>query len=203
MKQPHPVRPSIVVAVIAKMESTKPMVLLREPVVIFVRLDLRLPPRPRVARHALGPSTKLKTMLNRLPVLPMPPVLLVSSAAHQRLPSIERARIVRRTNFKHRVRLRGLHAHRGPPVGLERKDPHHPLPPTVPVLNVPRRNTKRKQASRVLLASIGPHAMLEKKEPHHLRLLIVFVPIVKRVNFKPRVRRHQKRVLFALQEKVT
>ena len=195
--------PPIARVVIVNMESTKPMVFLREPAVIFVRLDLRLPPRPRVARHALGPSTKLKTMLNRLPVPIMPPVLLVSSAAHQRLPSIERARIVRRTNFKHRVRLRGLHAHRGPLVVPVKKDPHHPLPPTVPVLNVPRRNTKRKQALPVFLASIGPHAMLEKKEPRHLRLLIVFVPIVKRVNFKPRVRRHQKRVLIALLEKVT
>ena len=203
MKQPHPVRPSIVVAVIVKMESTKPMVLLRDPVVIFVRPDLLLPPRPRVARNALGPSSKHKAMLNQLPVPIMPPALRVNSAAHQQLPSIERARIVHLTNFKHRVPLLGLYAHRGPPVELERKDPHHPLPPTVPVPIALRRNTKHKQPSRVLLASIGPHAMLEKKEPHHLCLLIVFVPIVKRVNFKPQVHPPPIPVLIALLEKVT
>ena len=203
MKQPHPVRPSIVVAVIVKMESTKPMVLLRDPVVIFVRQDLRLPPRPRVVRNALGPSSKHKAMLNQLPVPIMPPALQVSSAAHQQLPSIEHARIVHRTNFKHRVPLLGLHAHRGPPVELERKDPLRPPPPTVPVPIALRRNIKHKQPSRVLLASIGPHAILEKKEPRHLCLLIVFAPIVKRVNFKPRVHRPRIPVLIALLEKVT
>jgi hypothetical protein len=142
-------------------------------------------------------------MQKRLLVLLIPPALRVNSAAHQQLPSIERARIVHRTNFKHRVHLLELHAHRGPPVELERKDPHHPPPPTVPVPIALRRNTKHKQPSRVLLASIGPHAILEKKEPRHLCLLIVFVPIVKRVNFKPRVHRPRIPVLIALLEKVT
>ena len=177
MKQPHPVRPSIVVAVIVKMESTKPMVLLRDPVVIFVRQDLRLPPRPRVVRNAMGPSSKHKAMLNQLPVPIMPPALRVNSAAHQQLPSIEHARIVHRTNFKHRVPLLGLHAHRGPPVELERKDPHRPPPPTVPVPHVPRQNTKHKIHSRGRRARLGPNAPPVKKAPRHRCPSIVFVPI--------------------------
>ena len=203
MKQPHPVRPSIVVAVIVKMESTKPMVLLLDPVVLFVRQDLLLRPRPRVVRDALEPSTKLKMLLNLLPVPVIPPVLLAGTAAHQQFPSTERVPIVNRLNSKHRAHLMGLHAHRGLPVELEKRDPLRPPPPTVPVPRALRRNTKHKQHLRVLLAWIGPHVILEKKEPRHLCLLIVFVPIVKRVNFKPRVHQPSIPVLIALLEKVT
>ena len=201
MKQPHPVRPSIAVAVIVKMESTKPVVLLLDPVVIFVQLDLLLRPRPRVVRDALEPSIKPKMLLNLLHVLLIPPVLLAGTAAHQQFPSTERVPIVNRLNSKHRAHLMGLHAHRGPPVELEKRDPLRPPPPTVPVPRALRRNTKHKQPSRVLLACVGPHAMLGKKDPHLLHILIVFAPIASRVSFKPRVCRPQNRVRIVQLEK--
>jgi hypothetical protein len=185
MKPPQQVPPSIVCVVIVKMESTKPMVLLWDPVVIFVRLDLLLRPSPPVARNALGPSFKHKAMQLLLPVPRIPPALLERMEVHPRILSTERAPIVHHTNFKHQVRLMELHAHRGPPALPVKKDPYHPLPSIVNVPHVPIPNTKHYQHSRVNLARIGPHVPLEKKDPHHLCLLIGFVSIVARANFKP------------------
>jgi hypothetical protein len=59
MKQPRQVPPSIVCVVIVKMERTKPMVHLQDPVATFVRPGLRLRPRPPVALLARTASTKL------------------------------------------------------------------------------------------------------------------------------------------------
>ena len=202
MKQPHQVPPSIVCVVIVKMESTKPMVLLRDPVVIFVRPDLRLRPSPPVAPRVLDQRTKLKMLVLLLPVPIIPPALLERMEVHPRIPSTERAPIVHHTNFKHQVRLLELHAHRGPPALPGKRDPHHPLPSIVNAQIVLQRNTKHYQHSRVNLARIGPHATLEKKDPHHLCLLIGFVPIVTRANFKQRVYRPRSPVLFVLLENV-
>jgi len=185
MKQPHQVPPSIVCVVIVKMESTKPMVLLRDPVVIFVRLGLLLTPPPRAVRNAQGPSFKHKVMLLLLPVPLIPPAQLERMEVHPRIPSTERAPIVHHTNFKHQVRLLELHAHRGPPALPGKRDPHQPRPSIVNAPIVPTPNTKHYQHSRVNLARIGPNVPLEKKDPHHLCLLIGFVPIVTRANFKP------------------
>jgi hypothetical protein len=202
MKQPHQVPPLIVCVVIVKMESTKPMVLLLDPVVIFVRLGLRLRPSPPVAPRVLDQRTKLKMLVLLLPVPIIPPALLERMEVHPRIPSTERAPIVHHTNFKHQVRLLELHAHRGPPALPGKGDPHHPLPSIVNAPHVPIPNTKRKQHSPVNLARIGPHAMLGKKDPRHLCSLIGFVPIVTRANFKPRVHRQRSPVLFVLLENV-
>jgi hypothetical protein len=60
MKQPHQEPPSIVVAAFVPPESTKPMVLIRDPVATFVRRDLLLPPSPPVAPLVLDQCTKHK-----------------------------------------------------------------------------------------------------------------------------------------------
>ena len=177
--------------------------LLLGPVASFVRLGLRLPPRPQVARHALGPSTKLKMRLLLLPVPIIPRVLLERMEVHPRIPSTERAPVVHRTNFKHQALLLELYAHRGPPVVTVKKDPHRLRPSIVPVPHVPIPNTKHKQHSRVPLARIGPNAPLGKKDPRPLCLLIGRVPIATKANFKPRVHRPRNPVLIALLEKVT
>ena len=198
MKQPHQVPPSIVCVVIVKMESTKPMVLLRDPVAIFVRPDLLLRPSPPVARNVLDQRTKLKMLVLLLPVPIIQRAPLVKKVQHQHHPLIVSVPIVMPITIKMTLSLLVLHAHRGPLVVPEKRDPHHPLPSIVNAQIVPHRNTKRKQHSRVNLVRIGPHATLEKKDPRHLCPLIGFVPIVTRANFKPRVHRLRLPVLFVL-----
>jgi len=178
MKQPHQVPPSIVCVVIVKMESTKPMVLLLDPVVIFVRLGLHLRPSPPVAPLVLDQRTKLKMQLLLLPVPIIQRAPLAKKVQHQHHPLIVSVPIVMPITIKMTLSLQELRAHRGPPAEPVKRDPHRPPPSIVPVPHAPIPNTKQTQHTRVRRVRIGPNAPLAKKAPHQRCPSIGFVPLV-------------------------
>ena len=166
IKQQRLPPPPTVGAAIARTESTKPTVPLRAPVVPFVRPGMLFIPRPPVARLALAPRTKHNTTRAPSPVRRIPPAPPVAMEVHPPLPSIERAPIVNRLNFKHPVLLLAHRAPRGPPAELDKKVPRLPPPPTVPAPIAPHRSTKHKIHSRGLHVLLGPPVPLVKKEQY-------------------------------------
>jgi len=184
IKRQHLPSQPIVVAAIARMGSTKPMVHLRDLVVPFVRPGMRLLPCPPVVWHATEASTKHKTTHFPSPVLRIPPVPPVAMEVHPPLPSTERVPIVNRPNFKHPILLLAHRAPHGPPAELDKKVPRLPPPPTVCVPIADPANTRHKILSPVRLAQLGPNVLPVKKAPYHRCPSIVFVPIAATGNTK-------------------